>query len=142
MAADGRKLSQLEEDNVQSDNHRFVYYDPDEALAADQNKTGSLSEYFNPLLSIEGERSAATSGTISKRKTVFDGTSAASWTLPAGSASIQWREYFFDSVGTANWTINRAGSNTINDSDTSFIIYPAQRGVSAYWDGETWIFRG
>jgi len=86
-----------------------------------------------------GARTASTSYTITSPGTyVFDGTSAASWTLPAGSTSIQWSKFYIANVGTANISLDGDGTDPIAGTDP-FIIYPGTGLKTIVWDGETWI---
>jgi hypothetical protein len=86
-----------------------------------------------------GVRTALTTYTIGAPGTyVFDGTSAAAWTLPAGSASLQWSKFYLSNLGTANISLGGAGADPIAGTDP-FIIYPGTGLKTVVWDGETWI---
>jgi hypothetical protein len=85
-----------------------------------------------------GVRTNSVSYTIGDPGTyVFDGTSAASWTLPATSSSIQWSKFYIANVGTADITLDGNGTDPIANSDT-FTIYSGTGLKTLVWDGETW----
>lgn len=85
-----------------------------------------------------GVRTNSTSYTIGSPGTyIFDGSSAASWTLPATSSSIQWSKFYVGNVGTANISLNGDSTDPIAGTDP-FIIYPNTGLKTLVWDGEIW----
>jgi hypothetical protein len=85
-----------------------------------------------------GARTDSASYTLADPGTyIFDGSSAASWTLPAGSDDIKWSKYFIANVGTADITLDGNGSDPIANSDT-YTIYSGTGLKTLVWDGETW----
>lgn len=87
-----------------------------------------------------GQRTDTTPLTITSPGTyIYDGAGAATWTLPAGSATIQWSKFYFAAVGMGDLTIDADGSETIQGTDP-FVVYAGTGLKTAVWDGETWIF--
>lgn len=87
-----------------------------------------------------GVRNAITPYTVGGPGTyIYDGSAAASWTLPAGSAGLQWSKFYFAAVGSGNITIDGNGSDSIQGTDP-FVVYAGTGVKTAVWDGETWIF--
>ena len=78
-----------------------------------------------------GERSSSTSITITKKNTVFTGSSTCTVTLPTPSSAITWKHYYFINNGTANCSF----------SGESFTAYPGTR-YEIFHDGTNWIFIG
>lgn len=137
-----KRLSDLNQVSSLTDNLRVAVYDPDESLAANQNKTAEISSHFDAryIRSTNVIRDSGTTLSISSvAKYVFTGSSAATWTLPVGSSSITGREFWFVNTGTANVTIQGAGADTILNSDP-FIMYPGQI-LTGFWDGTEWILK-
>lgn len=82
-------------------------------------------------VSSTGERTSSATITITKKNTVFTGSSATTVTLPTPSDIITWKHHYFVNDGTANASF----------SGESFIAYPGTR-YTFFHDGTNWIFIG
>ncbi|OBK76304.1 hypothetical protein [Mycobacterium sp. 1274761.0] len=78
--------------------------------------------------------------TVAKNMWVFNGTTAAAWTLPAVSGNTGYTLWLYNR-GTANLTVQRAGSDQIYHSGgavTSMTLLPGQ-SVELLNDGTYWL---